>query len=311
MLIYNVLRIYNIKELNCLKFIIGIKMNTGIRSKIIIEKPNFNMNAFLMTSNLFNLFISMNCHIETIAPVLNFGFIGTGKENDMRLITINDYGSLFLFIKTVPQKTKQHILKHTCYCIAKRFCSYVHYESGNVIEDNIFELYKLEPDYVNEKIKFTYGDEEVNIENVGKDEYDNIKCYINNVEVEPRISSIIDQDLNVILGYYIKRENIEYVHCFMNEQEDYEKDVDYDALSDIIETGIEEELEIDEITLSLGQYLIGTKGGSDLSNYIGIYSNRNEKTKLKFPKPQDVSIHVATYFSQVLAPWIFNEISRE
>lgn len=270
-----------------------------------VQNLNINMNAFLMSSQLFKMFITLNCHVNTISPTLNFGFIGDISQDDMKLVTINDHGSLFLFIKTVPQKSKQYILKHTCYCIPKRFCDYLHYESGEIIGDNIFELYKVAPQFVNERIVFTHGNEIVDLGTIDKEEYDNIKCYIDDVEIEPRISNIMDEQLTTILGYYIRRENIEYVHCFMKEQDEYESDVDYDYLSNILDECIEDDLELDDIILKLGEYLLSTSGGTKLSNYVGIYVNSKQKTKEKFPKAQEINIHVATYFSQVLMPWFF------
>lgn len=267
------------------------------------ENLQRNNNNFIVTTNLYSMLSKLNVHIDTIQPKIFFGFISNLSQKDMKITVINDYGSILTFIKIVPQKDKKYVPKHTCFCVPKEFCSYYHYESGTIIENDIFELFKLEPEIINSFVKFKILDEEIDLSNYDESDYENIKCFIDDEEIEPKISSLNSDQLNNVIAYYLKREVFDYVHCFMKQVIEYEPAVDYDYMNQIIDDNIEED--IDDITIKICEYLRLTQCGSKLIDFIGIHQDPKEKTKVKFKKAQEVNIHIATFISQVLMDWIF------
>lgn len=267
------------------------------------QNLNREGDHFMMIKPLFNILSTLNIHIDCIQPIINFGFISNLTQQDMILTVINDYGSILTFIKIVPQKDKKHVPKHTCFCIPKHYCSYYHYESGRIINDNIFEWVKLDPEFISSIVTFKYSGTEINISDIDPSEYSEISCYVGDDEIEPKISSLQIPEINNYLAYYIKRKQLDHVHCFMNQQEEYEQELDYEHLTEIIESNAESD--VDEIALEICNYINTTQSGMNLIDFIGVYDDKSVKIKGESKKPQTINIHIATYISQNLINWIF------
>jgi len=279
---------------------------------VILENLNINHEMNLFISDVVRILCSLNQGIETIPPTINFVYIGDLSTDDMKMVTIMDNSSILQFVKIVPQKTNETILLHVCYCIAKRFCSFLDYETGSIIDDSIFELYKVNKDYVLSKFYFGIDDTAVDLDEL--DSYEGVNTYYVSTGAlleENKISNIIDDDISTKVGYYIRSESLQYVHCFKKQNVAFDKEVDNDAIESIYkEYETDEELTnreyIENISVEIVNYLINNvKQGVELKELIG-FIGKSEKIKAEPLKPQEVNIKVATFVSQVLRSLIFN-----
>lgn len=277
-----------------------------------VENLNIDPEMNLFVNDIFKILCSMNENIDTVAPRINFVYISDLRSEDMKMVTIMDHTSILQFIKVVPQKTDESILQHVCYCIAKRFCSFLDYASGSIIEDNIFELYRVNKEYVNSKFAFMLDEEIVDLDDL--ESYENVTAYHISTETiveENKISNIEEPDISTVLGYYIRHENLQYVHCFKKQNVSFDKAIDSDMIKSIYQDdeGDEEMSDreyIEKIALDISRYLIeNVQQGIELKEMIGLIA-RSEKIKADQLKPQEVNIKVATFISQVLRAVIFN-----
>lgn len=289
---------------------------------------------------LYKKILSYDQVFNTIQPIINFGFFNDISTSEMYYITITDNSGILYFIKSIPQKTQNpksttKTIRHVGYVIAKKFCNYYHYDTGKVINDNIFELYNLEPDFIKENVIFAYDDEEVDPSNKEID-INKIKCYYNYdsdelIEMEPKISELNKKDISMYVGYYINSENIKYVHVFSKELSEYyirnENDTisglpDYNILQDALDDYYSQyedlfENEDEDINNTILEFL-----DSSTENFIELLKNQdtldvginlllsnisNDMSKKSTLNSQEISINISIYFSQVLLPLILGE----
>lgn len=276
-----------------------------------VENLNIDPEMNLFMNDIVRILCSLNENINTVPPRINFVYISDLKSEDMKMVTIMDHTSILQFIKVVPQKTDESILQHVCYCIAKRFCSFLEYSTGAIIEDSIFELYRVNKEYVKSKFYFIFNEEIVDLDDL--DSYKDVTAYhVHNEKiVEDNKISNIEDDISTVVGYYIRHENLQYVHCFKKQNMSFDKSIDSDMIKSIYqEYETDDELtdreNIENIAVEIVRYLIEhVKQGIELKEIIGLIA-RSEKIKADQLKPQEVNIKVATFVSQVLRAAIFN-----
>jgi hypothetical protein len=245
-------------------------------------------------NKLFPLLSSLNQRVAVVPPTINIGFTGNFEGSDV-LVTVMDTLNMYQFIKIVPQKTNK-TPKHTVYVIPKRFCEFYVYNTGNIIPDNIFELWAQDSDYVVDN--FYFRDSEGNIvDNVNEYTGTELPQAYHQGTDEPvpenRLSMVRNDTLNDVIAYYVSPQSTEYVHCISNESEKtiegQELDVDY--LNSLMDDPTED-------VERIAEYILSTEPGERLYQSIEAELNTNAK-------PQSVCIKVATFISQYLRPWIF------
>lgn len=200
-----------------------------------------NQQTFPLSRTIFD-YVALNTQkgktLKCVAPLLSYIFVESVTSKDMRMPVISDYPGIVLFAKSVAQKSPPHKIKRGFYSIGLVFCSYLHYESGTVLDNSIFDLWLLDREYVESYVFFAIGNDIVDLSTVDKDQLLNVTCFTNDedqIMIEPTISEFIklaSKDAYLILGYYIKNSSYDYVHCFLVQTFEYKNKPNFYGIID-------------------------------------------------------------------------------
>lgn len=204
-----------------------------ISTKIIPE-------TFPLTRTLFE-FVAENTpngkSMKCTAPLLSYIFVEGITSRDMRMPIVTDYPGIVLFAKDVPQKSPPYKVKRRFYSIGLSFCSFIHYESGMVLDDSIFDLWIVDREYVENYVFFAIGNDIVDLSTLSEDQIPNVECYTKDTEelIEPKISEFIklaSDNAYLMLGYYIKNSSYDYIHCFLGVTHEYKTKIGFFGIID-------------------------------------------------------------------------------
>jgi hypothetical protein len=200
------------------------------------------------STHLYNeLFLRMGVH----RPNLSFIFIENARLVDMIIPVASDFPGVVLMFKNTPHKSEKKSFYPNFYCIALKYVSFVHYNSGLVIDDSIYDLYDIDPNYVLFFCDFVHNNQIVNMLLFPREERHLLICYskITRNQINPTISDFIRQDVqphaHLELGYYIKSQSYDFIHCFKKSSKNIKSDalrlIDYrnpNAFDQIMSTEI-------------------------------------------------------------------------
>lgn len=176
-----------------------------------------NVNLKFNSTYLYNFLFE---NMGVVPPNLSFLFVENAGILDMVIPVAVDSPSIILMCKNTPQKSDKRILLQLFYCIGIKFISFVHYKTRLILDDSIFDLYDVDPLYVITHCDFVLDGQIVNMEIFPKENRHLLKCYIRNgaILINPLISEFIRKEFGTVahtqLGYYIKSNNYDYIHCF-------------------------------------------------------------------------------------------------
>lgn len=273
--------------------------------KTLNENLNLNYEALILYDAIFNLIVDKNKKITTIPPFIKTMFINNLEKNDTKMAVILDHSNIIQFIKPVPQKSENSVIKHTCFCIARHFCHYLHFETGEVISNNIYELLNVDPEYVSSIAIFILNGEEISLEDFTEENIEHIKIFSQDGQELTLISELDDINLFTKVGYYIKHKNLNYVHCFMKESGNYKTNNDEKLnFNDINEIINNEDVELNDVLTLILEEIETHNTYKKMISKIGLLGGKVD-TSVQINN-QGINISVATYMSYTFLPWVFN-----
>lgn len=273
--------------------------------EILKENLNLNDNALIIYDAIFNSLVDLNKKITTIPPFIKTMLINNLEKNDTKMAVILDHSDIIQFIKPVPQKSENSVIKHTCFCIARHFCHYLHFDTGEIISNNIYDLLNVDPEYVSSIAVFILNGEEIELDDFTEENIDNVKIFSNNGNELTLISELDEINLFTKLGYYIKHENLNYVHCFMKEEMKIrpkeDENIDFDEINKIIKS---EEIDLEEVLNYILDEISSHNTYKKMISKIGLTGGKVDSSVQI--NNQYINIIIATYMSYIFIPWVFN-----
>lgn len=281
-------------------------------NEVILKNINFDIKELFFVNLFSTSLITGNKKINANPPLLKYIFVGDLSSNDSKMSVAKDDGSIVQFTKFVSQTSNKGIIKHVCICIAKKFLSFLHFETGEVFNDDISILMGLDPDLVFELLDVFYDGEKISSEylfdEMDHDKIDNelFEFYQGDRKIES-ILDINDEILSCKLGYYILTDNLEYCHTFSKELISFDDKPDnIKEYLDEIRIFLSEEDNIPDSDLidSFIESIKNNQNFKELNAKLGINS-KQRNSGIKNLNKQINNLIVSTFLSYLIFPWLF------
>ncbi len=218
-----------------------------------------------------------------------FIYIDDASINSMIGVVISDVTKIVLFCVEVKQSSGSKMIR-CFYSLSKKFLSYVHYNSGDVIS-NLSELAKLEPKLVSKRCNFYIDDVEVPFST--ELNFDNCTIKVKGKIIGNKISDFLDSGINASrkLGYYITKDTHKYINNFRTEKKNYSKENDnVEELQGYMNDELNEE-NVNSIVSSI----------EEMDSYSSLIDDMK-----KCKTSQDVAINIARFIIECVYPILFN-----